>query len=147
MLKDDATLSWRAWLNRSCLAGTVVGWLVPIVRYWVQARVRADWRYRQLSCPESAAAVAGAVEQLGAAHAAEQLGQPAAEGAARQPTAAATAASDSNCSSSNSSCKKQRSSYKGGSLQQQTNGLILYIVNKLNSCPIKEQRPKKYFKN
>ena len=99
----------QAWLNRSCLAGTVVGWLVPMVQLQVLARVRAEWRYRLLSCPESAAAV----EQLGAALAAEQLVQPAAEGAARQPTAAAaTAASGSNSSSSNSSSNKQQSRYK-----------------------------------
>ena len=48
--------------------------------------MRAEQRYRLLSCPGSAAAataaVAAAVEQLGAALAAEQLEQPAAEGAA-----------------------------------------------------------------
>ena len=60
----------------------------------VRERARAERRYRLLSCPESAAAeeqlgAALAAEQLGAALAAEQLVQPAAEGAARQPTAAA----------------------------------------------------------
>ena len=79
-----------AWLNRSCLASTVVGGLVPMVWSRVRARERAERRHRLLSCPDSAAAVA-AVEQLGAALAAEQLTQPAAEGAARQPTAAAAA--------------------------------------------------------
>ena len=45
----------RAWLNRSYLAGTVVGWLVPIVRLKVRARARVELRYRLLSCPTSAA--------------------------------------------------------------------------------------------
>ena len=62
-----------------------------MVQLQVLARVRAEWRYRLLSCPESAAAV----EQLGAALAVEQLVQPAAEGAARQPTAAAEEGSSS----------------------------------------------------
>ena len=54
----------------------------------------AEWCYRQLSCPGSvAAAVAEAAEQIGAALAAEQLEQPAAEGAgAWQPAAVAAAA-------------------------------------------------------
>ena len=60
MLKDAATLTcpdW-AWLSRSCLAGTVVSWLVPVrmVQWRVRARMRAERRYRLLSCPGSAAA-------------------------------------------------------------------------------------------
>ena len=31
-LKDATTLSYLAWFNRSCLAGTLVGWLVPMVQ-------------------------------------------------------------------------------------------------------------------
>ena len=55
-----------------------------------------------MSCTDSVAVAA--VEQLGLALAVEQLMQPAAEGAARQPTAAAAAAamSGSNSTSSNS---------------------------------------------
>ena len=61
-----------------------------------------------MSYTESAAVVA-AVEQLGPALAAEQLVQPAAEGAARQPTAAAaTAVSGSNSSIGNSSSRINR---------------------------------------
>ena len=79
MLKDAATLPYPGWAW-SCLEGTVVGWLVPMVRLWVRARVRAEWCYRLLSCPGSAASgaatVAAVVEQLGAALAAEQLVQP-----------------------------------------------------------------------
>ena len=44
-----------AWLNRSYLAGTVVGWLVPVVQSRVQAGARAERLYRLLSCPTSAA--------------------------------------------------------------------------------------------
>ena len=59
----------------------------------VQAWAMAERCYRLLSCPDSAAASAvAAVEQLGAALAAEQLMQSTAEGAAWQPTAAAAAA-------------------------------------------------------
>ena len=69
MLKDSAMLScpgW-AWLNRSCLAGTVVGLLVPMVRLRVRAQARAKRRYRLLSCLSPSPAVAAEVEQLGAA--------------------------------------------------------------------------------
>ena len=78
----DICLGW-AWLNKSC--------------------VRAERCYRLLSCPGSAAAaVATAVEQLGGALAAEQLVQPAAEGAAQAQAA--------HFSSSN----KHRSSHQRG---------------------------------
>ena len=112
-----------AWLIKSCLARTVVGWLVPMVWSWVRAGARAERHYRLLSCPDSAAAVA-AVEQLGTALAAEQLMQlmqlmqPTAEGAARQPTAAAAAMRGSNSFSGNSSTCKQRSSCTGSPQQQ-----------------------------
>ena len=56
-----------AWLNRSCLAGTVVGLLVPMVRLRVRAQARAKRRYRLLSCLSPSSAVAAEVEQLGAA--------------------------------------------------------------------------------
>ena len=87
-MKDAATLSCpgQAWLNRSCLVGTVVGWLVPMVQLLVWAQARAEHHYRLLFFPGSAAAAtaaAAAEEQLGAALAVEQLEQPAAEGAAR----------------------------------------------------------------
>ena len=73
-------LGW-AWWNKSCLAGTVVGWLVPMVRAWFKAQARAEGHYRLLSYAGPAA-----VEQLlaalgsGAASATcskkEQLGSP-----------------------------------------------------------------------
>ena len=56
---------------------TAVGWLGPMVRSRVGARARAERCYRH---PGSPAAVA-----------VEQLAQPAAKGAARQPTAVAAA--------------------------------------------------------
>ena len=45
-----------AWLNRSCQARTVGGWLEPMVRSQVRAQARAERCYRLLSCPGSAAA-------------------------------------------------------------------------------------------
>ena len=72
-------LAGPCYINKSCLAETVVGWLGPMVWLLVQARARPDWKYRLLSCPGSAAAVAVAAvaaEQLGAALALEQLEQP-----------------------------------------------------------------------
>ena len=111
MFKDAATLFCLDW---ACLAGTVVCWLVPIVRWQVRARVKAKQRYRLLSCPGSAAAAAS--ELLGAALEAEQLVQPAAEGAARQPTAAAEEGSSSSAAiiaAAISSGTNHSSSYKG----------------------------------
>ena len=36
----------RTWLNRSCLEGTVVGWLMPMVQSRVRARARVERCYR-----------------------------------------------------------------------------------------------------
>ena len=68
----------QAWLNMSCLARTVVGWLVPMVCCKSPGEGRT---VLQTIVLPNAAAVA-AVEQLGTALEAEQLMQPAAEGAA-----------------------------------------------------------------
>ena len=65
----------QAWLNRSCLARTVVGWLVPMVCCESPGEGRTV--LQTIVLPNAAA-----VEQLGAALEAEQLMQPAAEGAA-----------------------------------------------------------------
>ena len=111
----------QTWLNRSCLARTVVGWVVPMVRSGARAWARAEQRYTLLSCLGSAAAVAVA-DQLGAAPRAKQLVHPAAEGAARQTTAAA-AVSSSTSSRGNSSSRAAAISggtaTKGGRPQQQ----------------------------
>ena len=53
-----------AWLKRSCL--------VPMVRSRVWAQLRAERRYRLLSCPESAAAAAAEQQQQQSSRAAEQ---------------------------------------------------------------------------
>ena len=85
-----------------------------MVQSQVRAHARAERHYRLLSCPGSTAAEG----QLGAALAAEYLVQTAAEGAARQHTAAAAISGEA--------------ATKGGSpQQQQTKGHIQYIVNKL----------------
>ena len=87
-----------------------------MVRSRVLTWARAEHHYRLLSCPESAAAAAvAAVEQLGAALSAEQLVQPAAEGAAMQPTAA-VAMSGSNSSSGNSNSSSGNSNSRAATV-------------------------------
>ena len=58
-----------AWITGPA-SGTIVGWLVPMVRSRVRARARAEWCYRLLSCPGSAAAEVAAVSVAAAATAA-----------------------------------------------------------------------------
>ena len=120
MLKDAARCPGRACLNRSCLEGTVVSQLVPMVQSGVKARAKAELCYRLLSCPGSAAA--SAAEQLGADPAAEQLVKPAAEGAARQHTAAAAAAISSRAATKGDSLQQQQQQ------QQQTKRPYMYCI-------------------
>ena len=88
--------------SQGCPAGTVVGWLVPMVESRIQPWVRAERSYRLLFCPGSPVAVAAAVEQLGAALASQ----------------AASAACSKNeqlcghCISSSSSSNSSSSSYR-----------------------------------
>ena len=79
MLKDAAMLfcpDW-AWLNRSCLAGTVVGGLVPLVESRVRARARAERCYRLSSSPGSASSSCSSSRAASAARRKKkQLGGP-----------------------------------------------------------------------
>ena len=58
-----------AWLTGPA-SGTIVGWLVPMVRSRVRARARAEWRYRLLSCQGSVAAEVAAAATAAAGRAA-----------------------------------------------------------------------------
>ena len=104
-----------AWLNRSCLAGTAVGWLVPMVHSQVGAQVRAERPYRLLSCPGSAVeAAARGSPCSGAASAARSR-----RSSSEQPSAAEGAARSSPLQQkqqqqSSSSSNKQQSNYKEG---------------------------------
>ena len=55
-----------AWLNRPCLAGIVVGWLVPMVRARVRVPARADGATDYCPAQKPAAAAAARVAAAGA---------------------------------------------------------------------------------
>ena len=91
-----------AWLNRSYLVGTVVGWLAPMVQSWVWAWVRAERRYRLLSRPWSAAGSSST--------AARGSSCSGAAGAARS-TRSSSLAAHCSCRRAAAAIKQQQSSY------------------------------------